>query len=124
MPSKYEATRDPVKRAASRAARSERRRQLRAENPEQRHAERVQSWKQQGINPWAAMWALAGHKGRCDICGATEPKGMGDWHVDHRGSIVRGILCAGCNMLLGRVEAVGLGRIVSYLTANHERQTA
>ncbi len=52
-------------------------------------------------------------RGRCGICGATEPGGKGYWHLDHdhrccapgtrQGcqKCVRGILCAGCNVGLG-----------------------
>ena len=48
----------------------------------------------------------------CAICGADKPSKSGkrDWHGDHNHDTgkARGILCAGCNTLLGRLESVGL----------------
>ena len=47
----------------------------------------------------------------CAICGADKPSKSGkrDWHADHDHDTgkARGILCAGCNTLLGRLESVG-----------------
>lgn len=41
----------------------------------------------------------------CAVCKRTETKGW-DWHTDHSHttSIVRGILCDGCNRALGAVD--------------------
>lgn len=80
-------------------------------------AARREGWRAQGIDEWDAMAAMAAHNGRCALCDATEPRGMGDWHVDHSAQTgaVRGLLCAGCNMLLGRVEKIGLRKIETYL---------
>lgn len=59
-----------------------------------------------GLTPdqFAAM--LADQDGRCAICGADSPGGKGGWHVDHchdRGH-VRGLLCNGCNLMLGHAQ--------------------
>lgn len=60
---------------------------------------------------------LAAHGGKCDMCGCAEPKGMGDWHVDHDHGTgrLRGLLCFQCNVLLGKIEKVGLRKITDYL---------
>jgi hypothetical protein len=47
----------------------------------------------------------------CAICGSDKPSKSGkkDWHADHDHTTgkARGVLCAGCNTLLGRIESVG-----------------
>jgi hypothetical protein len=47
----------------------------------------------------------------CAICGTDKPnpKNNRDWQADHDHVTgkPRGILCAGCNTLLGRIESVG-----------------
>lgn len=60
---------------------------------------------------------LATHSGACDLCGRDKPGGMGDWHIDHneKTGVVRGVLCARCNMTLGKVENIGLDNILRYL---------
>lgn len=57
---------------------------------------------------------LADQDGRCAICRCVEPGGRGTWHVDHDhfccpseetcGNCIRGLLCARCNALLGRIN--------------------
>ena len=69
---------------------------------------------------------LEAQGGVCGICGTDSPGGKGGWHVDHDhaccptkrscGRCVRGLLCAGCNMALGRfLNVETLVRMVSYL---------
>lgn|SRR5215216_641273 len=48
---------------------------------------------------------LTAQNNMCAICGATEPGGKGDWHIDHshKTKQIRGILCAGCNIGIGHL---------------------
>lgn len=52
---------------------------------------------------WEAMFAAQGRE--CAVCGTDDP-GKSKWHTDHchRTGKLRGILCARCNLTLGRVE--------------------
>jgi hypothetical protein len=45
-------------------------------------------------------------QGCCAICGCAEPKGKGNWHVDHNHETgeVRGLLCSQCNPGLGKFK--------------------
>ena len=63
---------------------------------------------------------LADQGGGCAVCGSAEPGGRGArFAVDHDqkccpgrlscGECVRGLLCAGCNLVLGRYEALREG---------------
>lgn len=49
---------------------------------------------------------LIAQNGVCAICGTDQPKGKGYWHIDHshKTGRVRGLLCASCNLTLGRFE--------------------
>lgn len=62
---------------------------------------------------------LAGQGGRCAICGTTEPKGKGRFHVDHchESNVVRGLLCHHCNLGLGNFkdDTERLRGAISYL---------
>jgi hypothetical protein len=53
---------------------------------------------------------------RCAICRRDLGEGRGR-HVDHDHSTgaVRGLLCVRCNTTLGRVETIGLDRVLAYL---------
>lgn len=79
--------------------------------------ERHHSWRAQGIDVAQAKALFSGHKGGCDLCGADKPRGMGDWHVDHDHSTgrLRGLLCFPCNVLLGKIERIGLCKIHDYI---------
>lgn len=79
--------------------------------------------KTYGITADEYLHMVAEQDGRCAICG-ERPAGRarGDrWlHVDHCHTTgrVRGLLCFGCNNLLGRIERFGLDRISEYLAAD------
>jgi hypothetical protein len=40
----------------------------------------------------------------CAICKSANPKTKQGWHTDHKGEIIRGILCRACNTNLGIYE--------------------
>jgi hypothetical protein len=42
----------------------------------------------------------------CAICKTTKPGSNRDWHTDHKGKKVRGILCFGCNTKLATIENI------------------
>ena len=46
---------------------------------------------------------LQKQEGKCKICGTTDPKHKGVFHVDHNHNTgkIRGLLCHGCNTALG-----------------------
>ena len=50
---------------------------------------------------------LIAQGGKCACCGTSEVAPVRGWHVDHCHSTdrVRGILCAGCNTFIGKIEA-------------------
>lgn len=96
----------------------------RREDPEYVEGERVRkriaSRKSRSVNPAAARERDRAYRyritvehlrsvlaiGRCEICGATQPGGHGEWHVDHEHvtGVVRGLLCHGCNCGLGHFK--------------------
>lgn len=49
---------------------------------------------------------LEAQGGKCACCGAVDPGGRGDFHVDHchTEGHVRGLLCHGCNVSLGHFQ--------------------
>lgn len=63
---------------------------------------------------------------KCAICATAEPRGRGDWHVDHDHDtgIVRGLLCHNCNVGLGnfRDSVAFLKSAIKYLQ-NHKKQS-
>ena len=78
---------------------------------------RRHNWGLQGIDPAEAAARLAEHNGRCDVCGTDKHGGRGRWHIDHDHVTkkIRGILCAACNLALGRIDRVGLRAFSNYL---------
>jgi len=74
-----------------------------------------------GITPhgWDALFTR--QKWGCAICGAEEPGRNRNWHTDHshHTGLVRGILCAGCNVGLGhfRDDPTLLMAAASYVAA-------
>ena len=75
--------------------------------------ELVNAWKRKknGFGQGVFDEILKSQKYCCGICGSSKPSKSGkvDWHADHNHDTgkARGILCAGCNTLLGRLESVG-----------------
>jgi hypothetical protein len=73
----------------------------------------VKSWnrKKNGFTGETFNETLEYQNHLCAICGSDKPSKSGkkDWHADHDHLTgkARGILCAGCNTLLGRLESVG-----------------
>jgi len=73
----------------------------------------VNSWKRKknGFTGETFSETLKYQNYLCAICGSDKPSksGKNDWHGDHDHLTgqARGILCSGCNTLLGRLESVG-----------------
>jgi len=61
-------------------------------------------------------------KGRCKICGSTDPKSAGRFVIDHNHQTgkVRGLLCQPCNAMLGQAQdsVVVLQKAILYLLEN------
>lgn len=78
------------------------------------HIKRAHNLKTRyGINPEEVEAMLAKQNGLCPLCGKP-PKRVCVDH-DHATGRVRGILCHGCNVGLGQLEAIGVDRAVAYL---------
>lgn len=77
----------------------------------ERHYKQLNTY---GLTPDALNGFLERQGGLCAICGATEPRGRGNWIVDHDhaccrgrrscGACVRGLLCSSCNSGLGMFQ--------------------
>lgn len=106
-------------REANRAKAAERSEQWRQRNPEKvRAAARAhyarnpakardkQLRRKFGITLAEYETLRAAQSDRCAICNTDEPKGKGDWHVDHDHATgaVRGLLCYNCNVGLGHFQ--------------------
>lgn len=69
----------------------------------------------------------------CAICKSPEPKGKGDWHIDHDhnccpsthscGKCVRGLLCHHCNSAIGSFEdnVSVLEKAIAYLEKHNDK---
>jgi len=75
-----------------------------------------------GITPEQKQEMLENQNYACAICKTTEPRGRGDWHVDHNHTTgkVRGLLCALCNVGLGsfKDQPLFLQSAIDYLNRN------
>lgn len=76
--------------------------------------------KRFGINETEFAEMLASQCGGCALCGSQSPGGRWEnFHVDHchETGRVRGILCYGCNVALGRLgdNEAGLKRALAYV---------
>lgn len=81
-------------------------RRWRKDNPEKHRATtRRQTLKMHGltVEDYNQMFVAQGEV--CAACGCGEPR-QGKWHVDHchETGTVRGILCQGCNHVLGHAD--------------------
>lgn len=118
-------------RAKINAARNERRK-----DPEYAARERAKDrarhpdrWIRTNYNLSRDQWnaLLAKQGGVCAVCGATESRGIGSFHVDHDhsccpgrrscGKCVRGLLCNLCNPMIGhaRDDPTILRKAATYL---------
>lgn len=59
---------------------------------------------------------LSTQGGGCRLCG--KPPGVRRLSVDHCHTTgrIRGVLCVSCNTTLGRLEQIGIERVIAYLT--------
>lgn len=76
------------------------------ERDKRKRSER-QRFQLYGITPDEVSALRTAQDNRCAICGTDDPKGRGDFHVDHchETGRVRGLLCHKCNFRLGIVES-------------------
>jgi len=59
---------------------------------------------------------VAAQDGKCAVCDRpSKGKALGIDH-DHKTNEIRGLLCQGCNWLVGRVEQLGLDSLSSYFS--------
>lgn len=110
----------------------EKAREYRQKNPdfEKRRYQRVKSEtrerhliKKYGVSLADYARMLERQQGLCAICGVREEtQHKGVFHIDHchKTGIVRGLLCRGCNHMLGvvRDDPAILDRAISYLAAH------
>lgn len=94
---------------------------LRPEVPIRRPSSRGRSlkdcrlWTRYKLTEASLADLLSAQGDACAICGSKDPKSGKGWNIDHDhnccpgvtscGQCVRGVLCAPCNMQLGKVEA-------------------
>lgn len=70
-----------------------------------------------GLTPTDFDALICAQLGRCATCDRQLGRPGVGLHVDHDHATgaVRGLLCVRCNTTLGRVEAIGLHRVLAYL---------
>jgi len=83
----------------------------------QARAQLQRNWKKMGLAMTFEKYdgLLRSQGGGCALCGRRPPPRL---HVDHdhRTGRIRGLLCSHCNhIVIGRLEKVGLERVLSYL---------
>jgi len=109
------------RRAYRKAYRAQNRDRLLAESRAYREkhplAGRRYRWAASGLDLALAEATIRAHDGTCDVCGNLKAGGRGGWHVDHNHTtkLVRGVLCARCNLALGHIERVGVAVFERYL---------
>ncbi len=102
-------------------------RQWRLDNPER--AKSYDLKKKYGITLEDKQKMLIEQDGKCAGCGTTEPGGRyNEWHVDHDHAtdIVRGLLCATCNLTLGNAQedVERLAGLIHYLNKHKVQEVA
>lgn len=78
-----------------------------------------------GLEPGQFDAMVAAQQNCCAICSRDMGEGC-KRHIDHDHATgrVRGLLCAGCNSALGRIERFGLERFAAYLGEEIDRDEA
>lgn len=99
--------------AAKHADRRNAERRGKGRTPEQKERDKARAFEwRYGITLEQRDEMLAAQGGVCKICQTPDPGGRGEWCTDHDhaccpqksrscGSCIRGILCFGCNVMLG-----------------------
>lgn len=70
---------------------------------------------------------LARQGGECAVCGSTDSGSKKGWHVDHchTTQVIRGVLCATCNIALGMVgDSVDKLNLLTQYLLRHQQQGA
>lgn len=93
-------------------------------NPEKRvAADRKQHLKRYGLTPEAYNELFFKQNGRCEGCKQHQNDFNRNFAVDHDHSTgkIRGLLCVGCNLILGYAEdnSVVLLNLIKYLDSNN-----
>lgn len=105
----------------------------RTKTPEQVEREKARSFEwRYGITIKQRDEMLAAQGGVCDVCKSPDPGGRGEWCTDHDhsccpqksrscGNCIRGILCFGCNVMLGcaKDSESTLQHAIDYLRKSH-----
>jgi Recombination endonuclease VII len=92
---------------ANQAEQQARNRRWRKANPERvKEHNKLNSLKKYNLTPDEKQAMLAAQGDVCAICSGDNSGSKLGWHVDHchKTKIVRGILCTGCNIMLGRAK--------------------